>query len=242
MRDIRIFQDCELSLDTPIRLDDRASRHLGQVLRLAAGDELIVFNGNGNDYISRIASVDKKKVDLHIMDMVQNHSESELDVHLFQGVSKGDRMDTAIQKSVELGISSITPIICERTVVRTSDDRNNKKLQHWRNIIISACEQSGRARIPELYPITDYQTALDSMLPEQTVLLHPNQPEKISQVSIENKHINLVIGPEGGFSDREVELAGNAGVKLVTIGRRILRTETAPIAALSVLQARFGDY
>jgi len=242
MRDIRIFQDCELSTDISIALSEQASRHLAQVLRLSVDNELTLFNGSGKDFIARIVTINKKRVEVVILSEHKNNAESTLDVHLFQGISKGDRMDTAIQKSVELGVQAFTPIVCERTVVRTSDERNEKKASHWRNIIISACEQSGRARIPELSPVLEFATALSTITPEQSILLHPKQSENLSSTALASQRINIFIGPEGGFTEQELELAINAGLKLVSMGNRILRTETAPIAALAVLQARFGDY
>jgi 16S rRNA (uracil1498-N3)-methyltransferase len=242
MRKIRIFQNHDLSPDEVIQLDEGASRHLAQVLRLATGDEVILFNGDGGDYLARIEAIDKKKTTVSIQNKFENTTESRLDVHLFQGISKGDRMDTAIQKSVELGIKSFTPMVCERTVVRTSKERNDKKLQHWENIIINACEQSGRAFIPDLSPVMNYEDALHCLTPVQSILLHPDQEQSISQIELDNQRINILIGPEGGFSDREFELANKHGFKLVSMGKRILRTETAPIAAIAVLQSRFGDY
>ena len=242
MRDIRIHQDCELSTGISITLDEKASRHLTQVLRLVEGDELVLFNGTGMDYPARIGSVSKKCVEVSILDALENHAESKLDVHLYQGISKGDRMDTAIQKSVELGVQRIIPVVCERTVVRTSTERSDKKIAHWQNIVISACEQSGRARIPVVAPILDFNSALDSLTDGQSILLHPNLTDSISNTALDGKRIHLFIGPEGGFSDQEIESAQKSGVKLVSMGKRILRTETAPIAALAVLQARFGDY
>jgi len=242
MRDVRIYQDCELSAGISITLDEKASRHLAQALRLVEGDELLLFNGTGKDYPARIGSVSKKRVEVSILDALENHAESKLDVHLYQGISKGDRMDTAIQKSVELGVQRIIPVVCERTVVRTSTERSDKKIAHWQNIVINACEQSGRARIPEVAPVLDFNSALDSLTDGQSILLHPNLTDSISNTALDGKRIHLFIGPEGGFSDQEIESAQKSGVKLVSMGKRILRTETAPIAALAVLQARFGDY
>ena len=242
MRDIRIYQNCELSLNTTVQLDVQAARHIAQVLRMPEGAEIILFNGTGNDYLARIVSISKKETMVHIHDRFYKDTESSLRVHLFQGLSKGDRMDTAIQKSVELGANYITPMLCEHTVVRTSSDRNDKKQAHWMNIIINACEQSGRSLIPELFPTTGFNLALSSLESSQTLLLHPDSPYSISNVPIDNGKINLMIGPEGGFSENEISRAETEGVKLVSIGKRILRTETAPVAALSVLQARFGDY
>lgn len=242
MRDIRIYQDCELSIDAPISLDEKASRHLAQVLRLSEGDELILFNGSGKDYAARISSCSKKRVEVTIFAEYENQAESGLDVYLYQGISKGDRMDTAIQKSVELGVQGIIPIVCERTVVRTSSERNDKKISHWQNIVVSACEQSGRAKLPAVSQVMDFKSVLNSQPEGLSILLHPDQTETISKIDLTETRINLFIGPEGGFSDQEIDLAKKAGVKLVSLGKRILRTETAPIAALAVLQARYGDY
>lgn len=242
MRDIRIYQDCELVTGESISLDERASRHLGQVLRLAVSDEVLLFNGDGRDCTARIDSISKKRIDINILSCRENTAESALEVHLYQGISKGDRMDTAIQKAVELGVSRIVPIVCERTVVRTSTERNEKKLSHWQNIVISACEQSGRARVPQIEKIKKFSDSLTDVESVQSILLHPEKAESLSAISLDARRINLFIGPEGGFSDQEIEQARQAGIRPVVMGKRVLRTETAPIAALAVLQSRFGDY
>lgn len=242
MRDIRIYQDGELSTGTELTLDDRAARHVSQVLRMKVGDELCLFNGDGHDYEAHIASLGKKHTAVQIDRQIPNHVESDLRVHLYQGISKGDRMDSAMQKSVEMGVTSITPIICERTVVRTSSERSEKKVSHWKNIIISACEQSGRAIVPTLHSITSFEQSISELGGRQVLLLHPVEATAISEVALEADDIHIMIGPEGGFSEAEVKRASEQGIVTVAMGKRILRTETAPIAILSVLQARFGDY
>lgn len=242
MRSIRIYQNSELSPGVTASLDESATRHIGQVLRMSVGDEVVLFNGNGFDYPARITNISKKHIEVHLQAVVNNDTESGLIVHLFQGISKGDRMDTAIQKSVELGVNFITPIICEHTVARTSRERTDKKLAHWMNIIINACEQSGRAKLPELLPVESFESAINDTEPAQTLMLHPNQLISVSNVPLEKRRINLLIGPEGGFSEHEIKVAEDKCVRLVSMGKRILRTETAPVAALSVLQSRFGDY
>jgi len=239
MRSYRVYSSGPLTVDEQCDLDDRASHHLARVLRVKTGDRLSVFNGDGNNYQGAIVTADKHQVSVLIDSIEQAETESSLNTCLALAVSKGDRFEWAIKKATELGVSSIVPILSQRVDVRLSPARWQKKQEHWQQIVISACEQSGRAVVPEVkQPITlspwlsgveaDCKLVLD---PEATTNALHDRPASIA----------LLIGPEGGLAPSELTLALENGFSAMRLGPRVLRTETAPLVALSVLGARWGD-
>ena len=239
MRSYRVYSSGPLTVDEQCDLDDRASHHLARVLRVKTGDRLSVFNGDGHNYQGAIVTADKHQVSVLIDSIEQAETESSLNTCLALAVSKGDRFEWAIKKATELGVSSIVPILSQRVDVRLSPARWQKKQEHWQQIVISACEQSGRAVVPEVkQPITlspwlsgveaDCKLVLD---PEATTNALHDRPASIA----------LLIGPEGGLAPSELKLALENGFSAMRLGPRVLRTETAPLVALSVLGARWGD-
>jgi 16S rRNA (uracil1498-N3)-methyltransferase len=208
----RIFHAAPLTSGKESTLTGGSADHLGKVLRLRENDAVILFNGDGLDYTARIISITRQEVVVLVGAGADPETESPINVSLLQGICRNQRMDLLIQKSTELGIQSIQPILTERSVIRLTGERAEKKLAHWRNIAISACEQSRRARIPDI-----------------------RRPRSASSIA-------LLIGPEGGLTDTERETASSAGFRRVRLGPRILRTETAPLAALSILQYLSGDF
>ena len=242
MKNTRIYHDKPISNQQTIQLSEQASRHLVSVLRATIGDEIILFDGSGTDYSAKISTISKKQVELCISDSVYADNESPLRISLFQAVSKGDRMDYAIQKSVELGVSEITPVISERTVVRIDDKRESKKIEHWKNIIISACEQSGRSVIPRLNPMIAFSELIKSIDTSSSYILSPYGEVKISSLAKNSRHFQILVGPEGGFSESEISQAKMKSIIELCIGKRVLRTETAPVAVLAALQTIAGDF
>jgi 16S rRNA (uracil1498-N3)-methyltransferase len=241
MRIPRLYLDLPLCESQQLEVPPARAHYLINVLRLQAGRSLFVFNGHGNEFTATLESVSKKSVIISIASLVATKCESPLFTELAIGVSKGDRMDWIVQKATELGVSKISPLTTERSELKLNAERWEKKLNHWREIIISACEQCGRNRLPELVsplPLVDFLRANST---ECKLILSPDDCgfdiNKIASPSA----VSVLIGPEGGFSTDEVDQAIQARFVSWTLGPRILRTETAPIVALSLLQARFGD-
>lgn len=241
MRNPRIYIDQALTVDTTIQLSDDAFGHVVRVLRLADGDAITLFTGDGNDYAATLTDVAKKKAFAQVLSSQAVDNESPLNLHLGQGISRGDRMDFTLQKSVELGVNTITPLFTERCGVKLSGERLAKKVEQWQKIVISACEQSGRATVP----VVKEPMYLNDWLSEQTealkLNLHPRAQHSIMTLPIETARVRLLIGPEGGLSDEEIEVASDAGYTDVLMGPRVLRTETAALTAITALQCRFGD-
>jgi 16S rRNA (uracil1498-N3)-methyltransferase len=240
MRIPRIYQPGALAPQQLLQLVDDAANHVGRVLRMAPGDALILFNGDGHDYPAVITDSGKKTVTVQINAKIENNVESPLKIHLGQGISRGDRMDFAIQKAVELGVTEITPLFTERCGVKLDAERLQKRTEQWQKIAISACEQSGRSRVPTVHPAQNLDKWLGQPTEELKLTLDPWAKDTIKTLTPVTA-LRLVIGPEGGFSDREVQLTTNAGFVAVQLGPRVLRTETAALTAISALQLQMGD-
>lgn len=241
MRTIRIFTDCSIANGTEVTLTGSAANHVAKVLRRAVGDDITLFNGDGHEYIGEIKNLDKKTVSVEITDSKHPDRESPLAIHLGQVISRGDRMDYAIQKAVELGVTEITPLFSERCEVKLKGDRLEKKLKHWQQIAISACEQSYRNILPKIHMPIDASDWAQKQHQELKLVLHPHSPIKLSTKE-KPKNVCILIGPEGGFSETEIKFIGEKNFESIALGPRVLRTETAPIAALSVLQYEWGDF
>lgn len=219
-----------------------AAQHVRRVLRLRAGDPLTLFNGDGWDYRGRIAALRGAQVDVELLGRVQARAESPLAVTLVQGIARGERMDLVVQKATELGVARILPVIAERSVVRLDEDRAGRRLAHWHAVATAACEQCGRARLPEI----GAPRALAGWLEEPAdgslrVMLSPDAARPLAQTVRPERGVTLLVGPEGGLADAEREAALRAGFVAHSLGPRVLRTETAAIVALAVLQATAGD-
>jgi len=239
----RIFCTGPLSADTEVTLTGDSATHISKVLRLRAGDELILFNDSGLDHPARIASLDRQRVRVRVGKGYDPGTESPLHVTLIQGICKSQRMDMLIQKSTELGVNVIRPMICARSVVRLGDAQARKKTEHWRQVAISACEQSGRSRIPTI-ALPGRLDDLASARNEHTttrLLLDSRADTSLGAALGDSASVVLLIGPEGGLTDAERSLALAAGFQPVKLGPRVLRTETAPLTALSIVQYLAGD-
>ncbi|MDH5359642.1 MAG: 16S rRNA (uracil(1498)-N(3))-methyltransferase [Gammaproteobacteria bacterium] len=242
MKNTRLYINTELRPDSQALLPAEQHRYIHSVLRLREGDSVILFNGSGSDFNGIISETSKRSSTIQLHDKIDIDNESPVHTHLFQAISKGDRMDNAIQKSIELGVSEITPIISERTVVRVDEKRLQKKILHWEKIIISACEQSGRAVIPKLHPIINFIDALGAIESKNSYILTPEADQNLSSIQPGFSNCNIFIGPEGGFSEAEINIANKHFLTGIKMGNRVLRTETAPIAVLSVIQMLAGDF
>jgi len=242
MRNPRIFQPSQFSLNETLALSDDAFGHVVRVLRLKENDYITLFNGEeAFQYTATLCNVSKKSAEVKIISQEENNSESPLNIHLGQGISRGDRMDFTLQKSVELGVNTITPLFTERCGVKLNAERLEKKIQQWQKIVISACEQSGRASVP----IVTQPMLLEDWLKQETsalkINLHPKAQHSIMSLPMENTRVRLLIGPEGGLTDEEIIKASDNNFHDVLLGPRVLRTETAALTAITALQCRFGD-
>jgi|FLOH01.1.fsa_nt_gi 16S rRNA (uracil1498-N3)-methyltransferase len=267
MRISRVYFEAQLQAGATIRLPAESAHYLAHVLRLRVDDHVHLFNASDGEFLVRITQIKKADVDVLVEKQVVQgqlvggqlvkgqlaegqlaekqgvNGQSRLKIHLGLGLSRGDRMDFAMQKSTELGVSEITPLYTEHGEVKLKADRLEKKLQHWRKIAINASEQSGRLEIPEIHtpsPLAEWQQGLDAGF---SLMLDPSGEDKLplNTAALQFEQVNLLIGPEGGFSATEIHSARNQGLAIVALGTRILRTETAPIAALAILQHLYGD-
>lgn len=235
----RVYQATPFFIDTCLRLHKQASHHIATVLRAKIGEELIVFNGQGGEYRAVITLIDKKGVEINIKEWIVRDTESRIVIHLAQGIARGEKMDFIMQKAVELGVQKIIPLITERCNVRLKGDREEKRWQHWQSIIISACEQSGRNYLPELSSPLTLQEWLPQVTAEHRFVLSPHAHDSLPQST--SSTFALLLGPEGGLSEDEIKQAEHYQFLPLKLGPRILRTETATIAALATLQYCYGD-
>ncbi len=240
MRIPRIFQNTTLKINTDIILDEFASRHLRDVLRFKIGDHLLLFNGDGWEYAAAIIAISKRALTVSIHKAKAKNLESPLMIHMGQVISKGEHMEFTLQKATELGVSIITPLFSTRSDVQLKGDREEKKLAHWQRIMISACEQCGRNRIPQLLPPLDIYQWVQRREEETKFMLDHHAEDKIATQHI-TQSIALLIGPEGGLTAEEKTYAKKNHFISLKLGPRILRTETAGIAAIVALQVLKGD-
>lgn len=240
MRVSRFYLPQALSPHTSLQLDSDSAHYLGTVLRLKQGAKLIVFNGEGGEYAARLEETSKAGFSVKLGEFNPREAESPLLTHLGLGISRGERMDLAIQKAVELGVAAITPLFTERCVVQLDAARKGQRLQHWRRIAQSACEQCGRNRLPEVFePLT-----LEDWIRRQAGLrlfLDPNGTASLRELPPPHGPVCLLSGPEGGFAEHERADAMQAGFIPLRLGPRVLRTETAALAALAAIQTIWGD-
>lgn len=236
----RIYHPEPLQLGATLELSDQATQHVARVLRMSEGDALHLFDGQGGEYQAQIRSCDKRHVTVELLSFDSRESESPLVITLAQGVSKGDRMDYTLQKAVELGVSRIVPLDTERSVVNLKGERREKKMAHWQGVLISACEQCGRNRVPELLPWQSLSSWLTEPLSGLGLLLDHRAEQGLYALP-ETRALTLLIGPEGGLADTEREQAIQRGYQGLRLGPRVLRTETAALTAIAALQARWGD-
>jgi 16S rRNA (uracil1498-N3)-methyltransferase len=243
MSDPRVYVDMELADSASVTLGDAAYRHLVVVLRRVRGDAITLFNGRGGEYAANIETVGKRTLTARILQFRDVSRESPLPVTLAQAVSKGERMDYTIQKAVELGVTAIQPVVTDRVVVRLDAERWARKQEHWQGIAIAAAEQSGRTVVPRVAPVLDLNDWMPTIPPDAFRLILSltlgATPAPVRHAP--GQPIVLLVGPEGGWSDLERKLADLAGFSGLALGPRILRTETAGMVALAVLQSQWGD-
>ncbi|MBF7072004.1 16S rRNA (uracil(1498)-N(3))-methyltransferase [Glaciecola sp. MH2013] len=241
MRISRFYTNTPLYVDSEIEFNKQLAHYVSTVLRLKQGDPVVLFNGDGNEYSAEILVTNKKQTIALVNTQLSIRSESPLQIHLAQGVSKGDRMDFALQKSVELGVSEITPVITERCSVKLSEERWAKKHEQWQKIVISACEQSGRNVIPTLHEPINLSSWIGQSTEQAKIILSPSATTYLSSLKRNQHGFRLLIGPEGGLSEQEIYTCEQTGFQSANLGPRVLRTETAALASIAIIQAIFGD-
>lgn len=243
MASTRLFISEPLSTGTELRLDKDQTRYLGRVLRLQSGDPVHVFNGDDGEFEGAIGSLAKNAATIQVGPPIESATESPLKIHLVQGISRGERMDFVIQKATELGVKRISPVFTEYGVVKLDAARAGKRRDHWQGVAESACEQSGRVRPPLIDAPVDLNTWFGAGAKETDVdlILQPGAATPLASIESPVTKVCLLIGPEGGFSDSEYDDADVSGFQAVSLGPRVLRTETAALTAIAVAQSVWGD-
>ncbi len=238
----RIYTEQSLTPGSRVLLESESSHHLTQVLRLQRESKIRLFNGSGREFNACIVATEKRQVQLEVLSQSDKELEPQLAIQLGIGISKGERMDYAIQKSVELGVTTIIPLLTQRTAVRLPQKRWKKRHTHWSHKVISACEQSGRIRLP----VVNAPISLAEWLPQlgegMGILLDQDSPMRLNEMPHPGDQINLLAGPEGGFTENEIIEAKQSGFVAVSLGPRTMRTETAPLAAIAAIQMLWGDF
>ena len=243
MRIPRIYHPETLQASTCVQLSDNAAHHVTRVLRLATGAKITLFDGTGQDFHGTLTAVSKKSAEVTLNTVEAVATESPVQGHLIQAICRGEKMDWIIQKAVELGIHSITPIMTARSQLKWRPEQQQKKHQHWQNIIINSCEQCGRSTLPILNPKQNFSAHITQSSAGQKWILRPGAAHKTpTEITADHHPISFICGPEGGFSREEVEHATVNGYSAITLGPRILRAETAAMAFLSCMQWQWGDF
>lgn len=237
----RIHCDIRLGPGAQFTLAPEAAQHVSKALRLKAGDNITVFDGRGGEYDAVLQKIDRERVEVKVGAFRDVEREPAVSVGLVQGLPEADKMDWIVQKAVELGVAWIQPIVCDRSVVRLAADRAAKREAHWKRVAVAACEQTGRNQVPEVRPTLPFQSWLADAPPIARWTLQPGAPPMAGRVP-PREPFEILVGPEGGLSEREAEVARLRGCEPVSLGPRVLRTETAALAALSAIHALWGDF
>ena len=243
MRQIRIHVSQPLAPGTELALDDGAAEHVSRVLRMRTGEMLVLFNGDGRNYPSTVTQCGRRAVQAKVNEVVDGIGESPLSLVLAQALVAGNKMDLVIQKAVELGIKALVPVLTERCKVELDERRAERRLRHWQSVVISACEQCGRSSLPQVAGVQPLSGWCSSLVDDGALRLAllPSADQRVRDLAPGKAGAVLVVGPEGGLSAGDVQTLENSGFSGLALGPRILRTETAGLAALAALQSRFGD-
>ncbi len=242
MRTPHIYTRQPLAIGMTITLEESPARHICQVLRLRPAERVSLFNGNGQQYGAILQSCSRQNVEARIVSVTKSQTEPPLHFTLALGISKGERMDYALQKAVELGIGCFIPLFTERTVVKLKGERMERRLAHWQNVAIAASEQSGRSCLPVIERPQPFDEWIIHARQGTRLILLPSATQSLNTLAPPQESILLLVGPEGGLSGKEIAATEACGFTAVKLGPRILRTETAPIAALAAMQILWGDF
>ena len=242
MRQHRIFVEQPLREGIQVELHAAAARHVQQVLRLKPGQHISVFDGRGGEYDAQIAGARKQVVSVEVHSFRAVDVESPLRIHLGQGLARGDRMDQAIQKAVELGVGEVTPLGTERSVIKLKAERVGRRLEHWQSVAVHAAEQCGRTQVPTVHAPVELDRWLETVQADLKVFMEPTATNALIDISPSGSGVALLIGPEGGLTESELASASRAKFAGVRMGPRVLRTETATVVGLTALQTAWGDF
>ncbi|MES9942851.1 MAG: 16S rRNA (uracil(1498)-N(3))-methyltransferase [Candidatus Thiodiazotropha sp. 6PLUC2] len=242
MRIPRCYTTQPLTPHQPISLEDEPAHHLRHVLRMRTGNQIILFDNSGDEFQAHLDQVSRQGVSALVGEQIRHETETQLVIHLIIGISRGERMDLVLQKATELGVTHITPSFTQRCVVKLDDKKRINRMAHWQRVIVSACEQSGRCRLPMLDEPVELSTAISQHNSELALVLDPAAIQPISKIPPPKSSVSILIGPEGGLSDNERDQAIQQGFLGLRLGPRILRTETAPLAAIAAIQTLWGDF
>jgi 16S rRNA (uracil1498-N3)-methyltransferase len=242
MRVPRCYTPQSLTPNLQITLEEEPAHHLRQVLRLRSGNEIVLFDNSGDEYHAHLDQLSKQSVTALVGEKRGHETEAQLSIHLIIGISRGERMDQVLQKATELGVTRITPCLTQRCVVKLDKKKRANRLAHWGRVIVSACEQSGRCRLPLLDEPLDISNAISEQNSELALVLDPKAPQPITQIPTPEFSVSILIGPEGGLTEGERNQALQQGFLGLRLGPRILRTETAPLAAIAAIQTLWGDF
>lgn len=237
----RVHTDQPLEPGTGVRIGGQAAHYLGRVLRLTVNDAIVLFNGDGHDYVADWVRAGKGEILLSVTSRLPAVREPAVSITVVQAISRGERMDQTLQKCTELGATGFQPLLSERVEVKVKADKLEKRMEHWQGVVVSACEQSGRAVVPPVRSPLELHDWLGTESDNLRLVLAPGAETPLSRVPITGS-VEIVAGPEGGFSESELERMVAKGVQPVSLGPRVLRTETAAPAAIAVIQALFGDF
>ena len=237
----RIHCDIRLGPGAQFSLAPEAAQHVSRALRLKVGDSVTVFDGRGGEYDAVLQRIDRGRVDVKVGAFRDVEREAAVTVGLVQGLPEADKMDWIVQKAVELGVAWIQPVVCDRSVVRLAADRAARREAHWKRVAVAACEQTGRNQVPEVRPTLPFQSWLAEAPPTPRWMLTPGAPA-LAQRAPPTEPFEILVGPEGGLSEREAEVALLRHCEPVSLGQRVLRTETAALAALAAIHALWGDF
>lgn len=240
MRIPRFYQPGVLTIGTSVELDDAVVQHVSRALRMRPGEAIALFNGEGAEYQATLESVEKRRASAYIEGEQQASTESPLKVHIGQCISRGERMDYAVQKATETGMNAMTPLLSERCEVKLNTERQQKRQRHWQQIAISACEQAGRSLVPQIQDVDALTHWCQTVEADLKLVLHHHTAAPLAQQDVPGS-VALLIGPEGGLTEAEVEQAIAAGFQPLALGPRVMRTETAPVAAQAILHYLWGD-
>jgi len=235
---IHVRQALEPGLE--IVLEDGPAHYLGRVLRVAEGQSVVLFNGDGHDYAADVRRIGRRELSLEVRSRLPGLAEPALQITVVQALSRGERMDQTLQKCTELGVAAFQPLFSERAELRLAGDKRLRRVEHWQGVVISACEQCGRSRVPEVYPPLALGEWLQRATTASRLVLDPAATTSLAQASFGDR-LELTVGPEGGFSEAELAEMRAHGMQAVNLGPRILRTETAAPAATAILQCLRGD-
>ena len=242
MRIQRIHTGQSLQSGREISLEEESSHHLFHVLRLQSGDVISLFNNDGQEFEASIIEISKHGASVSVGSLSRDENPAKLSIHLLLGISRGERMDYALQKATELGVNRIIPVFTKRCVVKLSEKKRASRMAHWQKIITNACEQSGRILLPELDQPLDIASAVSTQTAHTALMLDHRSSKTLPEIKKPKESIAILVGPEGGLTSEERKLGKGAGFTGIRLGPRVMRTETAPLAAIAAIQTLWGDY